>query len=339
MASTLSPTDEAVQPVPLRVRRAGTGWGPFLLRRVVTIVVTFVVAVVVTFAIVPLIPGDPAVAAAGPDATLDRIEQTRRELGLDQPQIVRFASYLGGPVQGDLGHSFSMNAPVAEVVFARLPFTTVLSFVALLVVLLIAVPLGMTVGVLTRGGRRRWLDVVFGWSTAVISAIPPYVMATLLVLAFAIWIPILPPATSRSRLGLSIILPMLALALPSICGIARIVRRETAVVREQDYMRTATGWRLGLARRYLKYALPNLLTSTLTLSGILLIGMLGGAITVETVFAWPGLGLGLVNAVTNKDYPLIQGIVLVLAMLSALLVVLVDVVLAIVDPRVRTSHD
>jgi peptide/nickel transport system permease protein len=114
-----------------------------------------------------------------------------------------------------------------------------------------------------------------------------------------------------------------------------VVRRETAVVLEQDYLRTARGWRLGAFRTYARYALPNLLTSTLTLSGIILIGMLGGAITVETVFSWPGLGLGIVNAVTAKDYPLIQGIVLVLAVLAAALTLAVDVVLGLVDPRVR----
>jgi peptide/nickel transport system permease protein len=206
------------------------------------------------------------------------------------------------------------------------------------VVLLVAVPLGMTVGVLTRGGRRGWLDSAFGYTTAVVAAIPPYVMATFLVLVFAVSLQVLPPAYSRSRVGISLVLPLMALSIPSICFIARVVRRETAVVLEQDYLRTARGWRLGAFRTYARYALPNLLTSTLTLSGIILVGMLGGAITVETVFSWPGLGLGIVNAVTAKDYPLIQGIVLVLAVLSALLTLAVDVVLGLVDPRVRDGH-
>jgi peptide/nickel transport system permease protein len=310
----------------------------FAARRLAGLAGTVVVAVLLTFVIVPLIPGDPAVSAAGPDATIEQIEQVRAELGLDRPLAERFVDYVGGLLQGDMGHSFSLNAPVADVVFGRLPFTAGLAFASLVVVLLVAVPVGMTVGVLTRGGRRRWLDSAFGYTTAVVAAIPPYVMATLLVLVFAVSLAVLPPAYSRSRVGISLVLPLMALSIPSICFIARVVRRETAVVLEQDYLRTARGWRLGALRTYARYALPNLLTSTLTLSGIILIGMLGGAITVETVFSWPGLGLGIVNAVTAKDYPLIQGIVLVLAVLSALLTLAVDVVLGLVDPRVRNYH-
>lgn len=263
----------------------------------------------------------------------------REQLGLNDSLPAQFWNYITGLFTGDMGDSFSLNAPVTEVVFSRLPFTAGLSFAALLVVLLCAIPLGMAVGVLTRGGRRRWLDATFATGTAVISAIPPYVMATLLILLFAVQLQLLPPATSQSRMAASVVLPLLALAIPSTCAIARIVRRETAVVLQQDYMRTAAGWRLGAARRYLKYALPNLLTSTLTLSGLLLIAMLGGAITVETVFNWPGLGLGIVNAVAASDYRLVQGIVIVLAMLAALMVILVDLVLAIIDPRVRGDNN
>lgn len=313
-------------------------WGEFALRRLGALAGTVLVAVVVTFLIVPLIPGDPAVSAAGPDATIDQIARARTELGLDRPLAERFAAYVGGLFRGDLGHSFSLNAPVADVVFRRLPFTAGLSFLSLAVVLVVAIPLGMAIGTLTRGGRRRGLDAAFGYVTAFVAAVPPYVMATLLVLLFAVTLHLLPPAYTRSQPGLSILLPALALSLPSICLISRVVRRETAVVLEQDYLRTARGWRLGALRTAVRYALPNLLTSTLTLSGIILVGMLGGAISVETVFGWPGLGLGIVNAVATKDYPLVQGIVLVLAVLSGLMTMAVDVLLGIVDPRVRGGH-
>lgn len=315
-----------------------SSWGAFALRRFAGLGGTAVVAVVLTFVIVPLIPGDPAVSAAGPDATIDQIAQVRAELGLDRPILVRFVDYVGGLLQGDLGHSFSLNAPVADVVMRRLPFTAGLAFLSLAVVLIVAVPIGMAVGGLTRGGRRRRLDAAFGYTTAFVAAIPPYVMATLLVLLFAVTLQVLPPAYTRSHPGVSMVLPALALSLPSICLISRVVRRETAVVLEQDYLRTARGWRLSTVRIAARYALPNLLTSTLTLSGIILVGMLGGAISVETVFNWPGLGLGVVNAVATKDYPLVQGIVLVLAVLSALMTMAVDILLGIVDPRVRGDH-
>lgn len=319
-------------------RRSPSPWGRFVLNRLTSLAGTFFVAVVLTFFLVPLIPGDPAVSAAGPDATIDRIEQVRRELGLDLPLYEQFLSYVGGMAQGDLGYSFSLNAPVTEVIFGRLPFTAALSLLSLGVVLLLAVPIGMAVGVLTRNGRRSWLDTLFGYVTAVLAAIPPYVMATLLVLLFAVSFSWLPPAYSQRNLIASMVLPVLALSIQSICTIARVVRRETSVVLEQDYLRTARGWRLGNVRTYAKYALPNLLTSTLTLSGMILISMLGGAITVETIFNWPGLGLTIVNAVSAKDYPLIQGIVLILAMLGAVFTLLVDMILGMVDPRVRGGH-
>jgi peptide/nickel transport system permease protein len=130
-----------------------------------------------------------------------------------------------------------------------------------------------------------------------------------------------------------LLLPAFALSLPSICLIARVVRRETAVVLEQDFLRTARGWRLSGLRMALRYVLPNVLTSTLTLSGIILVAMLGGAISVETVFGWPGLGLGVVNAVATKDYPLVQGIVLVYGAGVLVVNLAVDVALAVLDPR------
>ncbi len=314
-------------------RAARSPWVQFALKRAVGLVLTLVVLIVVTFLIVPLIPGDPAVAAAGPDASQAQIAAVRAELGLDRPMTEQFASYLGGLLHGDLGTSFRLSASVSDIIAARLPYTVGISLIAIVLVLVVAVPLGMAVGILTRGGRRRWLDVTFGFGTGLVAAIPPYVMATLLVVVFAVTLDLLPPAYSRNHPGTSFVLPVLALSIGPVCTIARVVRRETAVVLEQDYLRTARGWRLRAARLYGKYAMPNLLTSTLTLSGLILASMLGGAIIVETVFSWPGLGLGVVQAIIAKDYPVIQGIILVLGMVAALLTLLVDVLLGLVDPR------
>ena len=317
---------------PSRARAAGP-WLEFAIKRTLGLLATIVVLVIVTFLIVPLIPGDPAVQAAGSDASPARIEAVRAELGLDLPWYQQLTNYVGSLLDGTMGRSFTLNGTVSEIVFARLPFTAGLAVVSILVVLVISVPLGMTVGILTRGGRRRGLDQGFSVVTGFVAAIPGYVMATFLVVVFAVGIGLLPPAYSRANAAASFVLPVIALAIGPICTISRVVRRETAVVLEQDYLRTAAGWRLGAVKRYTAYALPNLLTSTLTLSGLILTSMLGGAVIVETVFAWPGLGLGIVQAITNKDYPVIQGIILVLGVLAALLTLVVDVILGIVDPR------
>lgn len=335
-ASAMGSEPEAPAP---RFAGLTSGWPGFFLRRLGGLLLTFGIAVVGTFLILPLIPGDPAASAAGQDADLARIEQVREELGLNDPLAQRFVDYVAGIFTGDWGTSFAFNAPVLDVMAARLPMTLVLAFGALVIIMACAIPLGVAVAVLTQNGRNRRLDSAFGFVTAFVSAIPPYVMATLLVLLFAVWFSLLPPAFSSRNPGPTMILPLLALAFPAICSIARIVRRETAVVLGQDYMRTARGWRVAPVKAYLKYAVPNLLTSTLTLSGMIIIGLLGGAITVETVFNVPGLGLGIVTAVQRSDYALIQGIVIVLAMIAAVITLVVDIVLGLVDPRVIGAGD
>lgn len=294
---------------------------------------TVVVLVLVTFFVVRLIPGDPAAQAAGSQADPAQIEAVRHQLGLDLPVLQQFESYVTGLVRGDLGDSFSLNSPVTSVVFTRLPFTAGIAAIAMVVVLLVSVPAGMAVGVLTRRGRRRWLDTAFGFGTGLVAAVPAYVMATFLVLMLSVGLGALPPAYSHLHPARSFVLPVLGLAIGPICIVARVVRREVTVVLQQDFVRTARGWRLPRATLYAKYVLPALLTSTLTLSAMILTSMLGSAIVVETVFGWPGLGLGLVKAIMDKDYPVVQGIILVLGILAALLTLLVDIILGVIDPR------
>jgi peptide/nickel transport system permease protein len=156
-------------------------------------------------------------------------------------------------------------------------------------------------------------------------------MATILVVIFGITLAVLPVAGAGGPA--SIILPVAALSIAPICSVARVVRRETATVLEQDFMRTARGHRLSAVRLYARHALPNLLTTALTLSGLVLSGMLGGAIIIETVFSWPGLGREVIAAIVNKDYPVIQGIILVLGAMAIVINLLIDIVLGVIDPR------
>ncbi|MGI5167125.1 ABC transporter permease [Spirillospora sp. CA-253888] len=306
-------------------------WAGFLLRRLAGLVVALAALVVVTFLMMQLIPGDPARALAGDTATGAQVEQLRHELGLDRSLGSQFTSYVGGLLQGDLGQSFQTREPVAQVIGSRLPFTAELALLAIVLVLLLAVPLGMAVAIATRGGRRGRLDAGFTFVTGLVGATPEYVLGTLLVLVFAITLGALPAAGAASLSAL--VLPVLAIALPATCVLARIVRRETAGVLEQDYMRTARGRRLPPLRLYARHALPNLLTGTLTMGGLTLAGLLGGTVIVESVFNWPGLGSRVVQAILNRDYPVIQGTVLVLGVLATLLNLLVDLLLGLLDPR------
>ncbi|MBC9713209.1 ABC transporter permease [Streptomyces sp. TRM66268-LWL] len=303
-------------------------WGAFLVRRVAGLAAVAVTLVVGTFLMVQLIPGDPARVVAGGDATPADVERVRHELGLDRPLFTQFADYAGGLLRGDLGSSFQTTEPVARIIGDRLPFTAEIALLSVLAVLLLAVPIGLAVA--ARGSRRA--DSSFTFVTGTVGATPEYVIGTLLVLGFAIKLGWLPAAGAETLA--SLVLPVAALVLPATCVMARIVRREAAQVLAQDYMRTARGRRLSPLRLYARHALPNLLTATLTLGGLILAGLLGGTVVVESVFAWPGIGQRVVEALLVRDYPVVQGCVLVLGLLAALLNLLVDLVLALLDPRV-----
>ncbi|GAA1595407.1 ABC transporter permease [Actinomadura kijaniata] len=316
--------------------RSAHPWTRFLLRRLGGLAAAPATLVVVTFLMVQLIPGDPARALAGETATGAQVEQLRRELGLDRSLPAQFGSYVAGLARGDLGTSFQTREPVAQVIGSRLPFTAELALLAIVVVLAVAIPLGMAAAIATRGGRRARLDTAFTFVTGLVGATPEYVLGTLLVLVFAITLGLLPAAGAASLSAL--VLPVTAIALPAACVLARIVRRETAVVLVQDYLRTARGHRLPPLRLYARHALPNLLTGTLTMGGLTLAGLLGGTVIVESVFNWPGLGGRVVQAILNRDYPVIQGTVLLLGLLATLLNVLVDVLLGLLDPRTLTGR-
>lgn len=306
-------------------------WPRFLLGRLAGLAGVLVTLVVGTFAMVQLIPGDPAQVIAGTNATPEQIEAVRQQQGLDRPLLTQFGDYVGGLLGGDLGTSFASGQEVTQVISDRLPFTAQVALLAMVLVLLVSVPLGMAVAVLCRGGRHKVLDTSFTSVTALLGAVPEYVLATFLILVFVVQFGLL-PAAGAATLS-SMIMPILAVSLGPICTMARIVRREAATVLEQDYMRTARGRRLGHLRLYARHALPNLMTSTLTLGGLILTSLLGGAVIVEVVFAWPGLGQGVLDAITKRDYPVIQGVVLVLGVLATLLNLLVDVALGVLDPR------
>lgn len=306
-------------------------WLSFAIRRAGGVLLSLTLLVVVSFVLVPLIPGDPARAIAGGDASQATIEAIRSDLGLNDPILIQFGTYVSNLAQFDLGESFRFGIPVSDIIASKLPYTAQLALLAITVVLLVAVPLGMAVGVLTRGGRRPWLDTLFSNTAGFLASIPGYVTATLLIVVFAIGMQWLPAGGADSTSAL--VLPTIALALGPSCAVARVVRQETATVLQQDFIRTARGWRLPPVRLYLRHALPNLVTSTLTLTGLILASLLGGAIIIETVFNYPGLGNEIIQAIIYRDFPLIQGIILVIGLIATFLNLLVDVVLGIVDAR------
>ncbi|WP_060915414.1 ABC transporter permease [Microbacterium oleivorans] len=319
-------------PAMTAVRRlARSTWGGFALRRFGGLVLSLALLVVLTFLIVPLIPGDPAVAILGPNASASALAALRDRLNLDDPLPLQFVEYLRGLFTFDLGRSFRYNTPVTDTIATKLPYTATTALGAIAVVIVVSIPVGMTVGVLTRGGRRPWLSVGFGAVAGLFASFPAYVAGTLLVLVFAIGLKIFPAGGAATPDAY--VLPIAALALGPTFAVARVVVQETYGVLHQDFMRTARGKRLSGARLYMRHALPNLMTSTLTLTGLILASMLGGAIVIETVFSLPGLGLEVVQAIIFRDFPVIQGIVLTVGALAILINLLIDIILGLIDPR------
>ena len=313
-------------------RRPTAGpWTRFLLRRTGRLLASLACLVVASFALIHFVPGDPVRAALGVTAPVELVESRRRLLGLDRPILEQFWSYLSGLLHGDLGTSLTSSLPVSKVIGDRFVSTAVLAGLAFAVVMVVALPLGMLLGILTRDGRRRRLELAFVALANTLTGIPSFLLAVGAVTLFSVGLSLLPVA-GRSGPG-SWVLPVFTLAAGPAATLALIVRVETLRVLSQDYMRTARAKRLPTRLLYLRHALPNMLTAALTLGGLLLGGLVAGTVLVENVFAWPGLGTTIVGSINSKDYPLVQGVVLVLGGAVLVINLVVDLLVAVFDPR------
>ncbi|WP_409462564.1 ABC transporter permease [Amycolatopsis sp. GA6-003] len=306
-------------------------WLTFGARRLGRFVVSLWVLVTMAFLMIQLIPGDPVRAALGLTAPIELVNARRAALGLDHPLWQQYLDYFGGLFRGDLGTSMLTGQPVGDIISDRLPATLQLALPAFVVVIGLAIPLGLTFAVLTRGGRRRGAELGFTSATVLFAAIPEFLFAVALVAFFAVqlgWFPV----AGHDGAG-SLVLPVIALALGPASTLARIVRVETLSVLGDDFVRTARAKRLPARLVYLRHALPNALTATLTLGGLMLTSLVAGTVLVENVFAWPGLGSTISQSILQKDYPLVQGIVLVYGIGVLLVNLIVDLLLAVLDPR------
>lgn len=303
----------------------------FGLRRFGRFLVSLAVLMVAAFLMIHLIPGDPVRAALGPTASAELVEARRVALGLDQPLLVQFGNYLASLLVGDFGTSITSGLPVAQVIAERLPGTAALTGLAFLLAVAVAVPLGLGVAILTRNRQRRPLEAGFTWGSVLIGAVPEFLLGIGLVALFSVGLGWLPVA-GRSGLD-SYVLPVLALAVGPAAVIARILRVEALSVMSADFVRTTRAKRLRSHIIYFRHVLPNALTATLTIGGLMLGGMAVGTVLVESIFAWPGLGSRLVQSIISKDYPVIQALVLIYGVGILLINLVVDMVLAAIDPR------
>jgi peptide/nickel transport system permease protein len=318
-------------------RFASDPWVRFAARRFGRLLVSLWVLVTASFLMIHLIPGDPVRAALGLTAPPALVESTREALGLNDPLPVQYVDYLRDLLTGDLGTSMISKLPVADVIAQRLPATLELAVLAFVVSVAVAVPLGVTMGVLTRRGRRRRTELGFTATSVVLGTVPDIIFGVVLVYVFAVnlgWVPV----AGRSGPD-SYILPVLALAIAPTVILARLIRVEMVGVLEADFIRTARAKRLPSRVIYLGHALPNALTGSLTVAGLLLSSLVAATVLVENVFAWPGLGGTIVDSIIDKDYLLVQAIVLVYGTFVLLVNLTVDVILALLDPRSLIRQD
>ena len=311
-------------------------WVRFALRRLGRLVVSLWVVVTAAFAMIHLIPGDPVRAALGFNVSADVVAARREALGLNLPLWDQYVHFLGGLFTGNLGTSIQTRLPVWQTIMPRLAATASLAVPAFVLALVVAIPVGVAMAVLTRNGRARRLELGFVGTSVVLGAIPDFIYGCIFVALFGVslrWLPV----AGRSGFE-SYIMPVVALSIGAIAVLARIVRVEVLAVLNADYIRTARAKRLPSWRIYLRHALPNAVTATLTLSGMLLATMSVSTVFVENVFAWPGLGSTVVSAITTKDYPLAQGIILIYGLAVIVITTVVDLILALLDPQSTVSE-
>jgi peptide/nickel transport system permease protein len=307
------------------------------LRRLLSAIPVLFIVSLISFGLMRLIPGDPAAAIAGIAATPAQIEQLRRDLGLDEPLLMQLLHYYQGLLQGDFGKSLLLGKGVLAATMERLPVTIGLSLYALVLTLLI----GVTSGIIAALRQNTWVDQVAMMIAMLGISIPNFFLGLLMIIFFAVQLGWLPSGGyvpfSQDPLGWlrSTTMPAISLALLQAGLLARITRSGMLEVLRQDYVRTARAKGLPERQVILKHALANALIPIVTVVGIIISLLLSGAVVTEALFSLPGMGQLLTQAVLSRDYPMVQGGLLLVTTFLVLVNILVDVLYALIDPRVR----
>ncbi len=307
------------------------------LRRLLSAIPVLFIVSLISFGLMRLIPGDPAASIAGTSATPAQIEQLRRDLGLDEPLLLQLLHYYQGLLQGDFGKSLLLGKGVLAATMERLPVTIGLSLYALVLTLLI----GVASGIIAALRQNTWVDQVAMMIAMLGISIPNFFLGLLMIIFFAVqlgwlpsggYVPFLQDPIGWLR---STTMPAISLALLQAGLLARITRSGMLEVLRQDYVRTARAKGLPERQVILKHALANALIPIVTVVGIIISLLLSGAVVTEALFSLPGMGQLLTQAVLSRDYPMVQGGLLLVTTFLVLVNILVDVLYALIDPRVR----
>jgi peptide/nickel transport system permease protein len=302
----------------------------YLANRLISAIVTIFIVSIVVFAVTRL-SGDPVRLMLPIEATSQDVEEFRHRLGFDRPLPVQYVDFAARALRGDLGESLRFRQPALDVIVDRLPATATLAASAMAVALLVAVP----AGALSAVHRGNWIDGLARALSLLGQALPAYWVGIMLIIFFAVQLRWLPAAGSGSPAH--VVLPAVTLGLWPMARIARVLRSSLLESLSADYVRTARAKGLTERKVVLLHALRNALLPALTVIGLSFGIIFGGAIVTETVFAWPGIGRLLLEAVAQRDYPLVQAIVLMFAVMFLLINLVVDLLYGVLDPRVRLS--
>ena len=311
----------------------------YLARRLAYLVIQVLLVATAVFLLLRLVPGDPARAIVGETATEEQVQVMRQRLGIDRPVWEQYAVWLGGVLRGDLGKSIVNGDAIGQQIAQRIGNTFELTIVSTVVALLVGIPLGILAAI----RANRLPDFVVSTVAMLGLSLPGFVVGTVLLLVFGLMLRWLPQqqfvtflANPQQHVQL-LILPVVTLAAGTSAVMMRITRASMLEVVRQDYVRTARAKGLPNGVVLVRHALRNALNPVVSLVGLELAVLLGGTVIVETIFGWPGLSSLLLAGVRSRDYPTVQGVVLVIAVLTILINLAVDLVYGLLDPRIRYS--
>ncbi len=313
--------------------------GGYLVKRIIQLIPILILASVVIFTIMHMIPGDPAQVYAGPDATPDALEAIRKDMGLDQPLFIQYLLWLKHVLLLDFGVSYTSKYPVIQLIRQKVGATFELAMAAALLQVTIGIPLGIIAAL----NQRRWIDYVISAYNSIVMAVPNFWLGILLILLLSVQFRVLPPAGRIEFLPnpaiawKSLIMPAFSLALFASASVTRFTRAAMLEVLSEHYVRTARSKGLKENVVVIRHALRNALIPVITVVGIQFGYLLGGAVIIETVFAWPGMGRLIMQGIGNRDYTVVQGALILFVTIFVLLNLLIDVCYAFLDPRIRLS--
>ena len=311
--------------------------GAYLIKRFFQLVPVLILASMLIFGIMRAIPGDPATVYAGADADEETIAAIRKDMGLDEPVPIQYLVWAEHILRLDFGRSYSSKYPVIDLIRQRAPATLELAIAAVLV----EISIGITLGIIAALNQRRMLDFLVSGYCAIVMSVPNFWLGILLILFFALQLGWLPPGNRVEFLSnpgeawKSLVLPAFSLALFASATVTRFTRASMLEVLGEDYIRTARA--KGLRERVVvvRHALRNALIPVITVVGIQFGYMLGGAVVVESVFTWPGMGRLIMQGISNRDYTVVQGSLVLFVAVFVLLNLLIDMSYAFLDPRIR----